>query len=264
MKSSKVIIAESGGSKTDWLLLDGNEILDSFTTCSYHPLQWSVEVEKKESWSWKERKEWMNFPLYFFGAGCYRQESANLMVSILKTIGFKQVHVKSDVHAAGYALFGDEEGWGAILGTGSVVFRWENKNIVQIIGGKGAHEGDEGSGYYFGKLLIENKAIPDSEWSELSEMLERNPTANKNCIGALAKKYGADVDFIKYHTENIVLFIERYIKPNGISKISIVGGYAANMEVHLRKVFADYGVVIENIIDKPIVRLIEQKVHFIE
>lgn len=54
--------------------------------------------------------------------------------------------MKSDLHGAGYSLFGKESGWGTIMGTGSVLFQWKEQEVVQEIGGKGHLSGDEGSG----------------------------------------------------------------------------------------------------------------------
>ena len=37
MIMEKLLIGESGGTKTDWVLLEGNEIIGRYVTESYHP-----------------------------------------------------------------------------------------------------------------------------------------------------------------------------------------------------------------------------------
>lgn len=264
MARSKVIIAESGGSKTDWVVLEGDKIIDRFTTKSYHPAQWNESIEQNEIAFWLKKASILNITLYFFGAGCYRDEPKSNMRTILSRLGFKVIHVFSDLHAAGYALFGREEGWGAILGTGSVLFHWKNKDVCEVVGGKGAMEGDEGSGFYFGKLLLQSNLIKVRDVQELAELQQGDVVQNRYAIAALSLKYGSSKLLRPIHEQNLTLFIERYVCPIQIDHVSVVGGYASSIRSELVDLFDKEGIKVDQIIDRPIQLLVEQKDLFIE
>lgn len=68
-----------------------------------------------------------------------------------------KVRIVSDVDLAAMTLLNADQKLGVILGTGSVFF-----TKGQVYGGFGHSLGDEGSGYYFGKLLFK-KYLEDFE-----------------------------------------------------------------------------------------------------
>lgn len=72
------------------------------------------------------------------------------------------VEIVSDVNLASITLLSENINLGVILGTGSVFFTKE-----QVFGGLGHSLGDEGSGYYFGKLAMK-KYFEDYESDCLS------------------------------------------------------------------------------------------------
>ena len=93
--------------------------------------------------------------VHFFGAGCLREENQLKMLAAFEQLGMRNVSVKSDILAGYLATSDQESGFVAIVGTGSVIGRIENREVSEIYGGLGYLNGDEGSGYYFGKLIIE-------------------------------------------------------------------------------------------------------------
>src|SRR3989338_8650129 len=120
-----VIIADSGGTKTDWCKVDDNGKQVYLHTYSYHPAQWSGEIAKEQREFWEQYPEWLKTELYFFGAGCYQKERGWWMKQTLEDLGFERVFVLSDVHGAAWAALGNQPGWVAILGTGSVLIEWD-------------------------------------------------------------------------------------------------------------------------------------------
>jgi len=70
MKKKAILIADSGGSKTDWCLVDYLGNRNNFTTDSYHPHLIN------EDWIGAKRDFWLDYTsvysitLHFFGAGC--------------------------------------------------------------------------------------------------------------------------------------------------------------------------------------------------
>lgn len=263
-----LLIADSGGTKTDWCFVDSTNSKHFFTTESYHPENWSKDFEERIQKFWDEHLDFRVAQLYFFCAGCLKDEKANELAQLFSRIGFSNITVKSDLHAAGLALYGKSNGFCAIMGTGSVFFEWRNQNVVSIVGGKGHEIGDEGSGYFFGKLVveafenktlsIEQKRIFEKEIApnEISDAI-RNKTT-KNVFSSLAKRFASySGAFDDFHLQNIELFFDDVWKSNEPLQVSIVGGYFdANSErfiPHLSK----KGIHIQNFIDRPIDSLVD-------
>ena len=143
----KIILAESGGTKTDWWVYHDGVVVAKYLTGSFHPahlegkdvadvLQLIPELDDSTA------------QLKIYSAGCFREENKQILRDKLSAVR-ANVEVKSDIDAAIEAT-GYESGWVAILGTGSVLIHFDKSN-VQLYGGLGWETGDEGSGFYFGK-----------------------------------------------------------------------------------------------------------------
>ena len=169
------IIADSGGTKTDWIISNENGVLTRITTESYHPRNIGIDFLTRNKVLWSEITNLQDYRLHFYGSGCLKKENA-LMKEALSSIGFIDPQVSSDMDAAAKALK-IENGWGAICGTGSVVFKVSNGKIIEIRGGLGRELGDEGSGYYFGKLIA--KAV--LEKGILIPLISMNDLNDENC-----------------------------------------------------------------------------------
>lgn len=270
-----VIIADSGGTKTDWCKLDseGNQTL--LHTCSYHPAQWSEEIAVQQREFWQQHPEWLTTELYFFGAGCYRQEPAAWMKATLQNLGFEQVHVSSDVHGAAWSALGDRAGWVAIMGTGSVLIEWDGAEVKRILGGLGHETGDEGSGYRFGRMVYDRykqgKLTPEQKASfeglaDLQKM-EASRTANmeKSAMASISKTLSEEVCFAPLHAENIEQFIRSFraqIPDN--AELHFVGSYAWHRRDDLAQILGKFGLAFGGFIEKPIKHLVEQRPFFVD
>ena len=160
-----LLIADSGGTKTDWCLIINNKYY-FFITESYHPtsLDKTSKVELLEFWKHLTQKT--KISCHFFGSGCSSEENqVKIKDHFSQKSSFQLFVVSSDLVAAGIALLGNEEGYVGILGTGSVLTYYKNKQITEIIGGFGYLLGDEGSGYYFGKLALQ-KYLNKESWNK--------------------------------------------------------------------------------------------------
>ena len=267
-----ILIADSGGSKTDWVLIKNEEII-SFSGPSCHPHFWSPKF-------WNELSEFLNkkvapenCKLYFFGSGCLRKPNNEIAKDAFEKMGFK-AKIFSDLHAVGYALQGNQPGWCGIAGTGSVLFNWSGKDVEKIIGGKGHETGDEGSGYYFGKLIlnafrerklsiVQQHLIENVGLHEL--LMNLNPVENKKEISVIPKMLAAEKELFKeFHYENIRQFIQKHIDLEFCSTISMSGSYVFFLEKEWREICDKFGVKIDLIIEKPIQLLVEQSHLFID
>ncbi len=265
---SLLLIAESGGTKTDWRLINRGLVEDSFVTDGLHPDSWNdstwIDLEQELI----HRVDLKAVRLEFYGAGCYRDPNKTVMFERFQSLGFKDVSVLSDLHAAGKAVYNNGSGWVAIMGTGSVLFYYDQGQIGQIIGGKGHITGDEGSGYYFGKLVYEdylngqlnNQALKILENVLGSKTLQSLTISNKNELARIAAELSTySAEFDDYHRKNFTLFTNSHLKAqNNIKSLGIVGGYAFFHQNILENVLKAYNIEIQNIIARPIDHLVEQ------
>lgn len=147
------IIVEAGGTKCKWGLIDNQirtvETIGFNPNCG-HPdgllgiAQAVAEVPKNGPDS-----------VLYFGAGCGNQQNQELVRNTLKKV-FTNAEIKvcSDLEGAAIALFGDQQGIAAILGTGAAAGYYNGKKIEKQAPSLGYLLGDEGSGAYIGKELI--------------------------------------------------------------------------------------------------------------
>lgn len=266
-----MIVAESGGSGTDWCYVDhfGNRTF--FSNRSYHPLYWSEDFILQEKKFWSDRNEMMKAKLHFFGAGCLNQDKASQMKRILEAIGFEDVSVLSDLHAAAFALHKGENGVFGILGTGSVAARIEKGVVLDVTGGLGYILGDEGSGYYFGKLLLQellNDTLTDIVAKEIYTFLGPKTTIMNGVYGPNSRSYVASIaktlnelkidSLSEIHEKNLNLFIDQLIiRMKSVQHFSLVGSYAWHQQKILTDVCKKRGISVDLILEKPIADLTE-------
>lgn len=273
MKKS-YLIADSGGTKTDWCYVDvfGNK--NYFTTASYHPNLMSDEwIEANESF-WKKYTIIKDLEVHFYGSGCLKEPNRTKVKLVFEKWGFKDVQVESDILAAARACFGKEDGWIGILGTGSVLAEIENHRIKNVYGGLGPLIGDEGSGFYFGKLLIDNylkdkfslETIREIESTMITEgfmSLDSNAPANKEFIASLSGLFSSSLnqEIKQLHRENISCFIEKYFPATIVNKtICFVGSYAHYNQRIIKELLLKRHLNLGVVITKPIELLSEYSI----
>lgn len=152
------LLADSGSTKTEWVLLnDELEIKEKITTSGFNPnivstadiinalskenifLQHTYNVDK----------------IFFYGAGC-SHDAVNEIIknALLYFFPKTETTIKNDLYAAVYATAGNEPSIVCILGTGSNSCRFDGQNIYEDNYSLGYILGDEGSGSYLGKKLV--------------------------------------------------------------------------------------------------------------
>jgi hypothetical protein len=265
MKRAK-LIADSGGTKTDWVLIDELNNCHYFTTDSYHPIHVTHEWIQEKSSFWLDYTQKYELEVHFFGAGCLREENQLKMLAAFEHWGMRNVSVKSDILAAYLATSNQENGYVAILGTGSVIGRIENHEVSEIYGGLGYLKGDEGSGYYFGKLIIE-KIIAghfsnDTE-NQLIELLgskaflkgKLGENPDKSFVASISflLKYIQNEELLAVHLENAMTFIHLYLpKTDQNRTIGIVGSYGFYQGRLFNDLFQKQGWAVVKLVEKPI------------
>ncbi|MCE7067642.1 N-acetylglucosamine kinase [Dyadobacter sp. CY326] len=156
MQADSYLIADSGSTKTDWVL-KSPEGECSFQSAGINPFYQTAEeiipVLEKEV---LPNLTWPVGKIYFFGAGCADEQSSRpvfeALTKCIATAG--TIEIASDMLGAARGLCGHEPGLACILGTGANNAYYDGENIVRSIGSLGFWLGDEGSGSHLGKTLV--------------------------------------------------------------------------------------------------------------
>lgn len=151
------LIADSGATKTEWCLLNGSK-KTIFITQGMSP--YFISAEQMETiliTELKPRLKKINIDeIYYYGTGCSNPGNANMVKKVFKDIfPDAKIEVTHDLMAAAKALCGNEKGIACILGSGSNSCYYNGKKIVKNSPGLGYILGDEGSGAYLGKKVIQ-------------------------------------------------------------------------------------------------------------
>ncbi|MCF6352229.1 MAG: hypothetical protein L3J06_04385 [Cyclobacteriaceae bacterium] len=166
------LIADSGSTKTEWILFDSTRQMQTVTTAGLNPLYLSeaafiAELEHSilADWATEVTQVW------FYGAGCGTIEVKNKTQAWLSGIFINaKIEVESDLLGAARATCRTSEGIAAILGTGSNSCYYDGKNIKMHIKPLGFILGDEGSGAALGKALLK-KLLRDEFSPNLSKLI---------------------------------------------------------------------------------------------
>lgn len=153
-----ILVADSGSSKTDWLLAVPGEGNKAFKCAGLNPY---FLTEKEITKIIQEQVPEMVAiakdvtEIYFFGAGCSSPDRHEIVTNAISNIFTEAyVSVDSDLLASAYATCGHEKGFCCVLGTGSNISFFDGEDIHDGQHGLGYVLGDEGSGTWFGKALL--------------------------------------------------------------------------------------------------------------
>lgn len=259
----KYIIADSGGSSTTWAIVPDKGEAVLIHTESLHP-----KYALSESFSLSGLKlkfSEMSAPLYFYGAGCSSDAIQKQMEALLLQAGFPEVHVYPDTLAACRALYGNQPGWVAILGTGSILVQYNGMHIVRRVGGYGSLIGDEGGGFYFGKLVVQELLRTDQWEAEWTKLFQSREWILSKLAGSDAQQWisglGAEtakMDFGFLHERNAKLFVELYCLPvSELNELSFIGTYGFEQAAVFRCVFEAHSIRVKKGIASPVKDLVD-------
>ncbi|WP_449018329.1 ATPase [Prevotella sp.] len=292
-----ILIADSGGSKTDWVLIslptDNSKCVLKVRTQGLNPFHQSKDVilkaleEELMPALYKAAEQSGTFSkeydiaekvtqIAFYGAGCTKALSPIVGEALAIAFPSASIKVESDLLGAAHAVCGHEEGIACILGTGANSCLYDGEQIVANIPPLGYILGDEGSGAVLGKMLLNGIFKGDLpteirdlylEWSGLtySEIIDkvyRQPLANR----FLASSSKFIKDNLQYaELEGLVRYnFDTFFKKNilkytmsSIRVISAVGGIASAFEEQLRASADSFGYQVGKVLSSPIDGLIE-------
>ena len=154
--SNTILIADSGSTKTDWVVVKDSLLAKTFCTKGINPYFQSFEEIKDElEDSLVPQLTGIHVDaVYFYGAGCNADKAHIVCDAICFYVKTADVNVYSDLLAAVHSTCGCNAGIACILGTGSNSCFFDGEQIVKNVPPLGFILGDEGGGATLGCLLV--------------------------------------------------------------------------------------------------------------
>jgi N-acetylglucosamine kinase-like BadF-type ATPase len=188
MKS--ILIADSGSTKTEWCLLENNKkkkIVTQGLSPYFFNTKEIAEILQKELVP--KLKAVVPDEIFFYGTGCSNPANATIVKNAIKTFyPNATIKVDHDLAGAAKALCGNEKGIACILGTGSNSCFYNGKKIVKNSPGLGFVLGDEGSGAYLGKKVIQYYLYNTFDEDLMERFNSKYQTNSSEILEAVYKK----------------------------------------------------------------------------
>ena len=152
-----ILIADSGATKTDWVIIEEGHETHLAQTNGLNPYfidYQGIEDElQKNLYPHLDNKHVTE--VYFYGAGCANLQNCDVVKMAMEDFFVNAaIYIEHDLLGAARSLLGHTEGIAGILGTGSNSCYYDGTEIIQNVPSLGYVLADEGSGAYMGRLLI--------------------------------------------------------------------------------------------------------------
>ncbi|MDC1063726.1 hypothetical protein OAQ16_04740 [Flavobacteriales bacterium] len=273
-----ILIADSGSTKCSWAICVNGQIIDRCSTIGFNPYfisskQVAINLQKSDLDDIRDQIS----KVYFYGAGC----SSSKMNKIIETPFcdfFKnaEINIHHDLDAACYSMYDLEPAITGILGTGSNSCLFDGTTIYESAPSLGFMLGDEASGNYFGKKLL-NLYFNNILSKDLKKKYENNyETDIANINSNVYNNSRANVylaKFFPFVSENknheqmqelIKTSLDEFFRlhiccfPNHKEvKINFIGSVAFFLQEEIKAVALSYNCKIGEIVKNPIDKLIE-------
>jgi N-acetylglucosamine kinase-like BadF-type ATPase len=271
------LIADSGATKCEWCLLANNRkkkiftqgispyflTAEQVTQILQQELLGKINVEVEE--------------IYYYGTGLGNPDNVRFIRNVLKkAFPATNIEANTDLLGAARAVCGHDRGVACILGTGSNSCYYNGKKIVKNSPGLGFILGDEGSGAYLGKKVIQHylyRTFDDelmlefdnafrTSHNEILENVYKKPRPNRYLASFaifLAEHRG------HYMIENIIedgmndfffTHLHKY-RETFLYPISFVGSVAFGFRDVLKNLCAGYELELGKVLKQPMEGLIE-------
>ncbi|MBX2931313.1 MAG: N-acetylglucosamine kinase [Chitinophagaceae bacterium] len=272
------LIADCGATKCEWRIISNNKKKSFFTQgISPYFLGKEAIILLLQKELLPKIKNTLVTEIFFYGTGLSNPSNVKLLKQVLQQLfGKIYIEVNTDMLAAARALCGNQKGIVSILGTGSNSCYYNGNKIVKNNAALGFILGDEGSGAYLGKKVIQyylyqtfdeelmmnfNKTYQTDKNSILNAVY-KSPTPNSYLAGFA--KFLAD-NRGHYMVENIIedglndFFLNHIYKyrESWIYPIYFSGGIAYAFKDVLQELCLSYELEIGAILKSPMNGLIK-------
>lgn len=177
-----LLIADSGSTKTHWEFVNGEKTVTAYTS-GINPFY--KNTEQIIAGIRKELLPQANIKpekIFFYGAGISQPDKVEIVKrALLAVFPSAKAEVEHDLLAAARATCGSMPGIACILGTGSNSCLYDGKAIADNVPSLGFTLGDEGSGGFFGRKLLQAyyyRELPD----DLKKLLETKHDMRKDHV----------------------------------------------------------------------------------
>lgn len=273
-----VLIADSGATKAEWCLLHGGrkKIVETQGISPYFLNKEQIGQILTDDLL-PGLKKISPDEIFYYGTGCASAENRKMVHEAIKTVFPKaKIHVDHDLMGAARALCGEKKGIVCNLGTGSFSCYFDGKKIAKSSPGLGYVLGDEGSGAYLGKKVLQyflyNTFDEDLKYkfdlaykttrSEILEQVYKKPMPNRYLASFamfLAQNRG------HYMVENIIedglndFFFHHVYKysESWTLPVHFVGSIAFGFKDVLVELCGSYELDLGRVLKKPMDGLIE-------
>jgi len=187
------LLVDSGATKAEWRTIPPLNT-ESIFTQGIHPYFQSKEdmeniIDKELI---PELSQQRIAKIYYYGAGCAAKDKSNLVKNVLqKKFPSTQIQVWTDMLGGARALCQRNKGIACTLGTGANVVVYDGENIIEHLSGLGYVLGDEGSGAYFGKKIIQMYLYDELEKSVKNEFEKLFRTSKDEILNNIYRKPNA-------------------------------------------------------------------------
>jgi len=273
-----VLIADSGSTKTDWILIRPKS-KKRIKTQGIHPYFQSVDDIKRileQELSINPKKTVLD-EIHFYGAGINSRDSSQIIKKSLKRhFQAKKISTHSDMLAAARATCQSEKGIACILGTGSNSCYYNGKKISTKHRSLGFVLGDEGGGNHLGRKVVQYylhglfdaklaKAFEELYNSDVNYILNsiyRKPFPNRYLANFASFVFDNRGHFMM---ENIAedclneFFINHLIRYKQVQKVPVhfSGSVAFYLKDVLERLCFQYNIELGQIMQRPILDLVK-------
>lgn len=277
-KNSMILIADSGSTKTHWVVLNSDKIENEVFTDGINPFYQS-ESEIQELIQTQLILK-LNAPLvssiYFYGAGCaFDDKKAMIRNALSSSFGKITIQVESDLLGAALGLFQHKPGIACILGTGSNSCYYNGSEIIINVSPLGFILGDEGSGAVLSKIFVadclKNQVSEEIKTAFFEkykltpaivlENVYKKPFPNRY-LAQFAPFLAENIQHPEVHNivyNSFVAFFERNVQQYVYQQLetSFVGSVAFHLRDVLTEAALHCGVTIGDIVKSPMSGLVE-------
>lgn len=267
-----ILIADSGSSKTDFRLID-NEQVTQFSSKGLNPdFQTSVSVKEEVQSVFTQELASQIKEVHFYGSGC-SSKSRNKIIEdgLAPVFSAAEIIVEHDLLGAARAACGNQAGIAGILGTGSNCCSFDGENISKEYRTGGFIIGDEGGGVDIGKAVLK-AFIEDYMPKELREKFDLRYQLTVDQLlenfykKATPNRFIASFSrFAFHHREHPFMArlvhnsFDRYFQNQVLRHVTdqdlslnLVGSIAFYFQEFIRKVGQERGIRVGTILEKPI------------
>ncbi len=277
-----ILIADSGSTKCSWAACSNTgELISLHTTIGFNPKYSSyTDITQALNNSTLATLKNTVTQIYFYGAGCSSEKRNSILEKpFADFFSNAKINIRHDLEAAVKASYTGEPIICSILGTGSNSCLYDGDTIFENAPSLGFILGDEGSGNYFGKQLI-NSYVNNTLPKHITTAFELWTTERKDDIieniynlqrpnlylasfFRFMHEHKSEPFFNTVFNDGIQHFFDLHIKCFTDYKkypLTFVGSVAYYLSDYIYAIAKKEGLIVHEIIQSPIDNLIKE--HF--